>query len=78
MFKNHPTAADATSGTYLTDVSCEDCDFEALVYIMDPLEDWEGWFGGCGDFVCTGIENVLIQDLSGSLFGDKTTVISNN
>jgi len=27
---------------------------------MDPDPEWRGWFGGCGEFDCTGLENVLI------------------
>lgn len=45
---------------------------------MEPREKWRGWFGGCGQFDCTGLENMIIQDLTGNLLGYEGTIISNN
>lgn len=50
---------------------------------MEPKEKWRGWFGGCGQFDCTGQENVIIQDLTGHFIGTASsptpgTIISNN
>jgi len=45
---------------------------------MEPREAWRGWFGGCGQFDCTGLENMIIQDLTGDLLGHQGTIISNN
>lgn len=45
---------------------------------MEPREAWRGWFGGCGQFDCTGMENMLIQDLTGDLLGHEGSIVSNN
>lgn len=46
---------------------------------MSPNNAWDGWFGGCGLFLCTAPENVLNVDQDGSLFeGVPTTAISHN
>ena len=37
-----------------------------------------GWFGGCGDIVCTGFNNYLIQDFDGGFLGTKGTIMPNN
>jgi len=37
-----------------------------------------GWFGGCGVMDCTGLENVLVQDVTGNFFGEVATAIANN
>lgn len=58
--RNHGSGADAHAGHYLTNVKCTDCDYEALIFLMDPREGWRGWFGGCGQIDCTGMENMLI------------------
>lgn len=60
VFRNHPVASDATAGHYLTRVTCTNCEEDAFAFIMDPNPEWRGWFGGCGDMDCTGLENVLI------------------
>lgn len=63
----------------MDNVSCTDCNRDSLAFIMDPKEDkWGGWFGGCGDFVCTGMENMLLEDLSGHFLGYKGLIASNN
>jgi hypothetical protein len=59
-FRNHRSAASGSAGTYLTNVSCTNCDEDGKVFIMEPREAWRGWFGGCGQFDCTGMKNVLI------------------
>lgn len=65
-------------GHYLTKVACTNCDQNALFWIHNPSEDYLGWFGGCGQMVCTGLRNFLVQDLDGSLLGEQATVIGNN
>lgn len=53
-FRNHPSGADAQAGHYLREVTCNDCDEEGKIFLMEPKEAWRGWFGGCGQFDCTG------------------------
>lgn len=79
MMATHPSASDATAGTYNNNVSCVNCDTEAYFNFMSPNPAWNGWFGGCGLFLCTGPENVLNVDFTGSLFkGTPSTAISHN
>lgn len=79
MMATHPSASDATAGTYNSGVTCEDCAQEAYFNFMSPNPAWNGWFGGCGLFLCTGPENVLNVDFTGDLFsGVPTTGISHN
>lgn len=74
----HPSASDATAGTYNNGVTCTDCDVSAYFQFMSPQSVWQGWFGGCGLFLCTAPENVLNVDQDGSLFGSATTAVSHN
>lgn len=37
-----------------------------------------GWFGGCGDMVCTGFLNYLIRDHTGTFLGFKGVLMPNN
>jgi len=34
--------------------------------------------GRCGEFPCTGLNNVIVKDLDGSFFSKKSTVIPKN
>ncbi|KAL4508253.1 hypothetical protein ABPG72_003557 [Tetrahymena utriculariae] len=79
MMATHPSASDATGGTYNTEVTCVNCDKEAYFNFMSPNPAWNGWNGGCGLFLCTGPENVLNVDFTGKLFnGTPSTAISHN
>ena len=79
MMATHPSAADATAGTYNNNVTCEGCTEDSYFNFMSPNPNWNGWFGGCGLFLCTGPENVLNVDFTGSLFnGTPSTGISHN
>ncbi|KAL4508252.1 hypothetical protein ABPG72_003556 [Tetrahymena utriculariae] len=79
MMVTHPSASDHTAGTYNNNVTCVNCSEEAYFNFMSPNPGWAGWFGGCGLFLCTGPDNVLNVDFTGSLFnGVPTTGISHN
>lgn len=68
-----------SAGHYLTNVSCDNCEKDALFKLEDPKAMWRGWFGGCGDFDCTGLENLLIRDNTGTFLGKAgATTISMN
>lgn len=60
IFYTHGSAASNSAGTYLSNVKCVDCDRSALLFLMEPRDTWRGWFGGCGNMDCTGLENMLI------------------
>ena len=53
----------------MNNVRCTNCDKEALFKFDKGLDEWIGWFGGCGNFLCTGPENVLVTDFTGGLLG---------
>lgn len=76
IFDTQPASSDATASHYLTNVFCTNCDKKAFATFREPNIKWRGWFGGCGDFDCTGPKNVLIVDFSGRLFSN--TAISRN
>jgi len=68
--KTNPSGDSFNLGTYLTDVTCDNCDPNSLFKFDDPNPQWFGWFGGCGDVLtCTGLKNFLFSDLSGRFFG---------
>lgn len=37
-----------------------------------------GWFGGCGDILCTGRSNFVVTDFTGNFLGSPGTIIPNN
>ena len=57
---------------------CVNCDTDSYLTAPVPSESFLGWFGGCGDMVCTGFQNYLIQDWTGTVFGFTGTIIPNN
>ena len=57
---------------------CSNCDTSSYLKAPAPNPNFIGWFGGCGDILCTGFQNYLIQDHTGSFFGSKGTIIANN
>ncbi|EAR87205.2 IPT/TIG domain protein (macronuclear) [Tetrahymena thermophila SB210] len=79
MMVTHPSASDHTAGTYNQNVTCVNCSTEAYFNFMSPNPAWAGWFGGCGLFLCTGPDNVLNVDFTGSLFNNiPSSGISHN
>jgi hypothetical protein len=48
------------------------------ISFRNPNPALKGWFGGCGQFECTGDYNILVHDQDGSLLGTPKQVISNN
>jgi hypothetical protein len=61
----HPSASDMTAGHYLWNVDCLNCDHESKINFRSPSKSWLGWFGGCGEFLCTGPDNVIVHDWTG-------------
>ncbi len=78
VFKRHSSASDFTGSAYLTKSSCFNCDQQAWAYFEKPDPKWRGWFGGCGEFDCTGPNNYFIYDQDGSFTGVKSQLIANN
>lgn len=77
-FKPHRNAFDQSGSVYLFTSKCSNCDNNSYLRAQDPDPNHIGWFGGCGDIVCTGFHNYLIQDLNGTFFGSKATIIPKN
>jgi hypothetical protein len=78
VFKPHSGGFDMVGGAYLYDTACTDCDSNSYLSADEPSLAFLGWFGGCGDIVCTGFNNYLVQDFTGTFLGQKGTVIPNN
>ena len=54
---------------HFTNTICKNCDDRSLFKFSDPSDGGLGWFGGCGDFHCTGLENIVLRDVGGKLSG---------
>jgi hypothetical protein len=52
-------------GHYLTRCSCNSCDSDSYVLSDAPDKNQLGWFGGCGDILCTGKQNYQVVDWTG-------------
>ena len=39
---------------YLYQSKCTNCDVDSYLKAPSPPPDHLGWFGGCGDILCTG------------------------
>lgn len=65
-------------GVNLWTSNCLNCDPDSYLKAPAPNPNHIGWFGGCGDILCTGFQNYLVQDHTGTFFGAKGTIIANN
>jgi hypothetical protein len=77
-FRPHSGGFDMVGGHYLTNCNCTRCDNESYVLADAPDSSMLGWFGGCGDLLCTGKQNYQIVDWTGGFLGTPGTVIGNN
>jgi len=62
---------------YLYTSKCTNCDSDSYLKAPSPNPSFLGWFGGCGDILCTGRINFVVQDWNGTFFGQKGTIIPN-
>lgn len=67
-----------TASHHLDNVVCNNCSVDAYALFTPPDPKSFGWFGGCGNLLCTGKNNYLIQDWTGDLLGFPGTMIANN
>lgn len=60
--------------------TCDNCEEDGYFFFRPPSDSWAGWFGGCGEFLCTGPDNVLMTDHDGTFFSEGTPMqaISHN
>lgn len=77
-FRGHSLAFDSTADTNLFNVACTNCDTNSYLFADQNSLSQLGWFGGCGDIVCTGRSNYVIIDWSGTFLGFQGTIIPNN
>ena len=54
VFKPHSGADDQVGSASLYDTKCIDCDGDSYLKAPNPNPNHLGWFGGCGDILCTG------------------------
>lgn len=78
VFRPHTGGFDMVGGHYLTDCNCTNCDTGSYVISDAPDPSQLGWFGGCGDILCTGKQNYIITDWTGGFLGSPATIIANN
>jgi hypothetical protein len=65
-------------GVNLYNSNCTNCDSNSYLTADTPNPAFLSWFGGCGDILCTGFQNYLVSDFTGSFFGFTGTIIPNN
>jgi hypothetical protein len=65
VFRPHSGGFDMVGGHYLTRCSCNSCDSDSYVLSDAPDKNQLGWFGGCGDILCTGKQNYQVVDWTG-------------
>lgn len=51
---------------------------DALAKFTPPNPSDLGWFGGCGSILCTGKNNYLITDYTGTFLGFPGFLLANN
>lgn len=78
VFRGNGGAFDTTADTNLFNVDCRNCDSNSYLLADQSDTNQLGWFGGCGDIVCTGRSNYLIIDWNGTFLGSAGTIIPNN
>lgn len=78
VFKPHSSAFDESGSVNLYNSTCTNCDANSYLLAPAPSPSQLGWNGGCGDILCTGFQNYLIQDFNGSFFGQRGTIVPNN
>lgn len=78
VFRPHGSAFDTTADTNLFNVVCTNCDKTSYLLADENSPSQLGWFGGCGDILCTGRSNYIIVDWTGNFLGFQGTIIPNN
>jgi len=78
MFRPHTGASDSVGGHSLFNCSVNNSDTLSYLLSDAPNPNFLGWFGGCGDIMCTGKQNYLIQDFTGTFLGFKGIIVPNN
>ena len=77
-FQAHRGGFDFVGGHNLFNSPCTNCDNNSYLTALTPNPAQLGWFGGCGDILCTGYNNYVITDWTGHFLGTPGQVIGNN
>ena len=78
VFRPHSGGFDMVGSVNLFTSHCTNCDSDSYLIAPAPSPSRLGWFGGCGDILCTGFQNYLVQDHDGMFMGTNGTIIPNN
>jgi hypothetical protein len=65
----NPYAADYTPTAVINDVKFINLDLDAVAYLFTPPNEW-ATIDDCGQFSCTGPNNVLVKISRASYSGD--------
>ena len=77
LFMSNPAASDASASTYLSNVSMSKVDADNIIFFSQPSDPWIGP-SNCGGWYCTGISNIILRDLDGSLTGRPASILPMN
>lgn len=78
IFRPHPIDVDLIGTHHLWNSQCNNCSIDAYAYFDPPKASELGWAGGCGSLLCTGRNNYMIHDHSGTFLPTKGILIANN
>jgi len=78
LFRPNGGAPDLIGSVYSWNTACNNCDFDALARLDAPKRSEFGWFGGCGNMLCTGKNNYILEDHTGHLFNQTGVILANN
>lgn len=67
-----------TASHHLSNTTCNNCSAKAWAKFTPPNANHLGWFGGCGNLLCTGKNNYIIMDHTGHFLGSPSFLLANN
>ena len=77
VFQSNENASDNNPVTLLSNFKTVNVSQRKIMKFTPPGADWIG-IDNCGNWPCTGIKNILVKDLDGSLTGAPSSIIPQN
>ena len=77
LFQSNGDASDNSAVTVFSNFTVSDLDAQRIAKFTTPGADWIG-IDNCGNWPCTGIKNILVKDMDGSLTGTPSSIIPQN
>ena len=77
VFQSNADASDNSAVTILSNFTASNVSMQRIAKFTPPQADWIG-IDNCGNWPCTGIKNILVKDLDGSLTGTPSAIIPQN